>query len=93
MHGVHFLTVFMGGALLLLITLGLIIIGIIRTAKNGSLSRTDAKSRSEETRMIQDIYNGLSRMEKRVEALETILIERQGDTGYGANRSGRGKDE
>ena len=25
MHGVHFLTVFMGGALLLLITLGLII--------------------------------------------------------------------
>ena len=27
--------------------------------------------------MIQDIFNGLSKMEERVEALETILIERQ----------------
>jgi len=27
--------------------------------------------------MIQDIYYGLSKMEERVEALETILIERQ----------------
>jgi phage shock protein B len=27
--------------------------------------------------MIQDIYNGLTNMEKRVEALETILIERK----------------
>ena len=77
MHGVHFLTVFMGGALLLLITLGLIIIGIIRTAKgNGKL---DPKSRSEETQMIQDMFNSLSRMEERVEALETILIERSRD--------------
>ena len=77
MHGVHFLTVFMGGALLLLITLGLIIIGIIRTAKgNGKL---DPKSRSEETQMIQDMFNSLSRMEERVEALETILIERNRD--------------
>ena len=77
MHGVHFLTVFMGGAVLLLITLGLIIIGIIRTAKgNGKL---DPKSRSEETQMIQDMFNSLSRMEERVEALETILIERSRD--------------
>ena len=77
MHGVHFLTVFMGGAVLLLITLGLIIIGIIRTAKgNGKL---DPKSRSEETQMIQDMFNSLSRMEERVEALETILIERNRD--------------
>ena len=30
----------------------------------------------DETRMMQEIYHGLSRMEKRVEALETILLDR-----------------
>ena len=28
--------------------------------------------------MIQEIYNGLSTMEKRIDALETILMDRQG---------------
>jgi len=67
----------MGGAILLVATLGLIIIGIIRAAKTGGLSKTERKSHTDETKMIQDIYQGLSRMEERVEALETILIERQ----------------
>jgi phage shock protein B len=67
----------MGGALLLLATLGLIIIGIIRAAKTGGLSKTERQTHAEETKMIQDIYQGLSKMEERVEALETILIERQ----------------
>lgn len=30
----------------------------------------------EETRLIQEIYHGLSRMEQRVEALETLLLDR-----------------
>ena len=29
----------------------------------------------EETRIIQEIYNGLTKMENRIEALETILME------------------
>ncbi|MCG8566088.1 MAG: phage shock protein B [Desulfobacterales bacterium] len=87
MHGVHFLTVFMGGALLLLIALGVIIIGIIRTAKSGGSPKVSAKTRSEETQMIQEIYNGLNRMEKRVEALETILMDRSG-----ANQGGTAHD-
>ncbi len=33
--------------------------------------------RAEETRLIQELYQGLSRMEERVEALETILLERR----------------
>jgi phage shock protein B len=66
-----------GGAILLITTIGLIIIGIIRASKTGGLSRKEKLTQAEETRMIQDIYHGLSKMEERVEALETILIERQ----------------
>ena len=31
-----------------------------------------------EAQMIQEIYNGMSRMEERIEALETILLEKDG---------------
>jgi phage shock protein B len=41
----------------------------------GGTSRTGQKFQAEEARMIQEIYQGLSRMEKRVEALETIILE------------------
>ena len=34
-------------------------------------------SNAEEARLIQDIYHGLLKMEERVEALETILLERE----------------
>lgn len=77
MHGAMIVAICIGGAILLLATLGLIIIGIIRAAKTGGLSKAERKSHAEETKMIQDIFQGLSRMEERVEALETILIERQ----------------
>jgi len=33
--------------------------------------------RAEETRLMQELYQGLSRLEARVEALETILLERK----------------
>ncbi len=77
MHGAIFIAICFGGAILTLSTLGLIIIGIIRAAKTGGISGKDREAHAEETKMIQDIFNGLSRMEERVEALETILIERQ----------------
>jgi len=67
----------MGGAILLIATLGLILIGIIRAAKTGGISKKDKQTHAGETKMIQDIFNGLSKMEERIEALETILIERQ----------------
>ena len=77
MTGALILGISVGGAILLIATLGLIIIGIIRASKTGGLSKKDKLTHSEETKMIQDIYSGLSKMEERVEALETILIERQ----------------
>jgi phage shock protein B len=37
-----------------------------------------AGDQAEETKMIQEIYTALSRMEERVEALETILLDQEG---------------
>ena len=77
MTGALIVAISIGGAILLVLTIGLLIIGIIKAAKTGGLSKKEKKVRSDETRMIQEIYRGLSKMEERVEALETILIERQ----------------
>ena len=37
-----------------------------------------ASDQAEEAKMIQEIYKGLSRIEERVEALETILLDQEG---------------
>ncbi|MEJ2220982.1 MAG: phage-shock protein [Desulfobacterales bacterium] len=37
-----------------------------------------AGDQAEEAKMIQEIYSSLSRMEARVEALETILLDKEG---------------
>lgn len=76
MSGVFIAIIIVGGSILALVILGLIIIGIIRAAKTGGLSKNEKDVRAEETRMIQDIYNAMPKIEERVEALETILIER-----------------
>ena len=49
--------------------------------RHGGLSARSREVQGEETRMIQEIYQGLSRMETRVEALETILMERKERSG------------
>ena len=36
-----------------------------------------ARDQAEEAKMIQEIYRGLSRMEGRIEALETILLDHE----------------
>ncbi len=43
--------------------------------RHGGVSRKGRKRYDEETKMIQEIYHNLSNMEKRVESLETILME------------------
>ncbi len=66
-----------GGTILILLTLGLLIIAIIKAARTGGISKKDRTANAEETRMIQEIYHGLSKMEERVETLETILMDRR----------------
>ena len=43
--------------------------------RHGGVSRKGRKRYDEETKMIQEIFHNLSKMEKRVESLETILME------------------
>ncbi len=47
--------------------------------RHAGLSAKDKKEASDEAMMIQEIYRGLERMEQRIEALETILMD-GGDT-------------
>lgn len=49
-----------------------VILRLVFHGSNGSYREAPA----DESRMMQEIYRSLSRMEKRVEALETILLDR-----------------
>ena len=64
------------GSLILLIAL---VFGFILAVKRNQAEsrRRGEKHGSDETELIQEIHKGLSRMEERVEALETILLERE----------------
>jgi phage shock protein B len=67
--------VFSGIVLALAIIGGTILMGI-KIAKGG-ISRKSQQSHTEDAKMIQEMYLGLTRMEERVEALETILLEKE----------------
>jgi phage shock protein B len=66
LSGIIMIVVIIAGTILMAIR-------IFRGGGNGG----DHRARIEETRMIQEIYSGLTRLEQRVEALETILIEKE----------------
>ena len=69
------ITIFSGIVLALAVIGGTILMGI-RIMKGG-VSPASRKLRAEEARMIQEIYLGLSRMEERIDALETILLDKK----------------
>lgn len=48
----------------------------IKTFKGGASGKSRQQA-AEETKMIQEIYQGLSVMEKRIETLETLLLEKE----------------
>ena len=49
--------------------------------KRSGISRGRDPHEAEETRVIQELYNGMNRMEERIEALETILLDRENKEG------------
>ena len=62
-----------GSLVLIPAVIGGTIVLSIRFLKGGATR----KDHAEDSKIIQEIYQGLSRMEKRVEALETILLDRE----------------
>lgn len=75
MHAVSILTIIFGSIIMILA----IICGTILTAikLRGSVSKKNQKQNAEEAEMIQELYQGLSRMEERTETLETLLLDKE----------------
>lgn len=67
-----------GSLILLFVIIFAFVLALKRTQGSGSMQR-GKKLDTDETRLMQEIYLGLSRMEERVEALETILLDRERD--------------
>ena len=59
---------------------GGILIKVLQTWKGVSPEQSQ-HLRAEETRLMQEIYQGLSRMAERVEALEALLLDRERKAG------------
>jgi phage shock protein B len=76
MHGVLIMAIIFGGTVLALAIIGSTILMAIKIIKGG-VSRKNQNFQADEAKMIQEIYKGLSRMEERVEALETIILDRE----------------
>ena len=55
---------------------GIVLALALRKVKGGGGAR-GREQEIEETLMIQDIYHGLQKMEQRVEALETLLLDKE----------------
>jgi len=43
----------------------------------GGISRKERQHSAEEAEMVQELYQGLARMEERTEALETLLLDKE----------------
>jgi len=76
MQGTLFLAIVFGGSVLVLAIIGSTILMAIKILKGG-VSRKGQKFQAQEAKTVQEIYQGLSRMEERVEALETLILDRQ----------------
>lgn len=61
-------------AVMILAAIGFTVYFVV-SAVRGSGSKKSRKLDADETRLIQEIYHGLGKMEKRVESLETLLLD------------------
>lgn len=68
-----------------IVTIGLAI-AIVKRAMRGGRRKKDQRREADDTRIIQEIHNGLQRMEDRIDALETIIMDRGGSRKPGLDR-------
>jgi phage shock protein B len=74
MYAIVIVSIVFGSIVLVIgIVAGAILLGM--KWRHGGVSRKSRERSAEEAEMIQEIYSGLSKMEKRVENLETILMD------------------
>lgn len=77
MQSVMFLAVIFGFVLMAMAIIGGTVLFAIKMVKSGGLSLRAKRRRIEDAKMMQEIYRGLSGMEERINALETILLDRE----------------
>ncbi len=75
MQGPIIVAIVFGGTVLCLAIIGSTILMAIKIIKGG-LSRKGQQYQADEAKIVQEIYQGLSKMEQRIEALETIILDR-----------------
>ncbi len=78
----HFMGAVMGMMLIGVLVLTLLAVLVFK-ALRGNGSGQDSEESESEARMIQEIYNSLNRMENRIEALETLILDQDSDQGNG----------
>ena len=76
MQGPVIVAIVFGGTMLCLAIIGTTILMAIKILKGG-VTRKGQQNQADEAKIIQEIYQGLSNMEQRVEALETIILDRK----------------
>ena len=76
MEGPFIVMIVFGSIVLVLAVIGSAILMGLKILKGG-VSQKGQKMQADEAKIIQEIYQGLARMEERVESLETILLERE----------------
>lgn len=76
MQAVTILAVIFSFIILALSIIGVTIVTIVKVAKGG-VSRRGQKLAAKEAETVQEIYQNLSKMEERVESLETLLLDRE----------------
>ena len=76
MQGPVIVAIVFGGTVLCLAIIGSTILMAIKILKGG-VTRKGQQTQTDEAKIIQEIYQGLSKMEQRVEALETIILDRK----------------
>jgi phage shock protein B len=76
MTAVLIVAIVFGSILTFFIVIFAFILALKKIQVGGSM-RERGRLNTEETRLIQEIYRGLTKMEERVEALETILLDRE----------------
>jgi len=73
MHAIVITAIVFGSIIIVLTIVAMTGLAVIRLFKRGG---KESGLDDEEAKTIQEIYQGLSRMEARVEALETLLLEK-----------------
>ena len=76
MHQVLIVAIVFGSIIIALAIVPVSILYAIKLVKGGWPGNRKGLA-DEEAKMIQEIYNGLNQMEARVEALETLLLEKE----------------